>query len=97
MLPLPSIVRRCKDGESALFKPLNAKMRLMFNVAALVATAGFTWFLNSRGVIGGSLSWPATLVWLGLVAFLVIGLRLFIQQAETPEELLRVFFRRRRD
>lgn len=78
-----------------MFKPLNAQMRVVFNVAAFGVTAGLTWFFHAKGVIGGTFSWPATLTWLAFVGFLVISLRLFVQQAETPNELLRSFYRGR--
>lgn len=78
-----------------MFKPLNTQMSLVFNVAAFGATVGITWFLHDRGVIGGSFSWPATIAWLVFLGFMLIAIRLFVQQAETPNELLRLVFRRR--
>ena len=78
-----------------MFKQLNPQMRVVFNVAALGTTVGITWFLHSTGVIGGAFSWPATITWLALLSFMLVALRLFVQQAETPNDLFRLFFRRR--
>ena len=78
-----------------MFRSLNPQMRFVFNVAALGTTAGITWFLHFRGVIGGAFSWPATITWLAFLCFILVGLRLFVQQAETPSDLFRLFSRRR--
>ena len=79
-----------------MFKPLNPQMRVSFNTASIVAALGITWGLYSQGYIGGDFSSPAPVFCIHSVAGAVVALRLFIQQAETPEELQRLFFRRPR-
>jgi len=77
-----------------VFKPLSPQMRASFNAASIAAALVITLGLYSQGHIGGVFSWPTTLFWIFAVAGAVVALRLFIQQAETPEELQRLFFRR---
>ena len=81
---------------TGLIKRLTPQMRLVWHAASLTVGVGIAAFLHNEGY---SLA-EATLVQFicAVVAFFLLSLllRLFVQQAADPQELLRHFFLRRR-
>ncbi len=77
-----------------MFKPLNKQMRSFFVSGATAAAVVITFGLYWLGFIGRDFSWPNVIFWFLSVAFSVTGFRLYVQQAESPEELQKFLFRR---
>lgn len=78
-------------------KPMTPVMRVAWRAASITFAVGITAFLHQAGFSIGHAS-PAHLA-LAVLAFSLasLALRLFFQQADTPEELFsRFLFRRRR-
>jgi hypothetical protein len=71
-----------------MFKPLSAAMQLLFYSAGASYAALITIFLIQKGVIGQTFEAFPSFIWLLFVGAGLLGLRLWIAQADTPSELL---------
>jgi len=78
-------------------KPLTTTMHTAWVSASLTASVGIAAFLHFAGYSLADASLGQFLIVVGAFALLSFLLRLFFQQADTPEDLVRNFrFRRRR-